>query len=185
MSLLRQPDNLNFASQLNFKFFLSRLPTVEFFIQAVNLPSVNLGVINQPNPFINIPKAGDHITYGPFSIVFKVDELFLNYKELYDWFTGLGFPDSFEQAKAVYGTNPFQQLLKETSGKGAYSDGTLTILNSSMNSIATVTFSDMFPVGLSEITFDTRNPSITYIEATCTFAFRKFSINSSGSLTTF
>lgn len=185
MSLSRQPDNLNFASQLNFRFFISRLPNVEFFVQAVNLPSVNLGVINQPNPFINIPRAGDHITYGPFSIVFKIDELFNNYKELYDWFTALGFPDNFDQAKQVYATDRFQQLLKDTTGKGASSEATLTILNSSMNSIASVTFYDLFPIGLSEVTFDTRNPSVTYIEATCTFAFRKFSINSSGDLTTF
>jgi hypothetical protein len=185
LNATKQPTNLNYLSQLNFKFVINKLPNVNFMIQAVNLPSVQMGVYEQMNPFIKIPRQGDHINYGPFSIVFKIDELMLNYIEIYDWFTAMGFPDSFNQAKQIYSSNSFEQTLKENNGKGSYSDATLTILNSSLNSAVSVNFYDLFPIGLSELTFDTRNQNINYIEATCTFAFRKFDVTPVGNIQRF
>lgn len=184
-TFLRQPANLNYLSPLGFKFFINKTPNVDWMVQAVNIPSIGIGVANQPNPFVNIPRPGDHLQFGPMSIVFKVDEQMINYLELYNWFIGMGFPDNFEQAKSIYGSNVREQIIKDMSGKGAVSDATLTVLNSSMNSVAVVTFYDMFPTGISELTFDSRNVTVNYLESTCTFAYRKFKIEAIGNLSTF
>ena len=184
-AILRQPANLNYLSPLGFKFIIHKTPNVDWMVQAINIPTVTIGLENQQNPFVNIPRPGDHLQFGPMSIVFKVDEQMINYLELYNWFIAMGFPDNFEQSKAVYGSSVYEQKVKDLSGKGVYSDAVLTVLNSSMNSIATVTFYDIFPTGISELTFDSRNTTINYLESTCTFAYRKFKIESIGNLSSF
>lgn len=183
--ILRQPSNLNFLSPLGFKFVIHKTPNVDYMVQAVNVPSVQIGVFNQENPFVRIPRPGDHLNFGPLSIVFKIDERMLNYTELHNWFTAIGFPDNFGQAQSVYGSNYFEQNLKDRTGKGAYSNALLSVLDSNMTAIAAINFYDMFPIGISEITFDSRNPSVNYMEATCTFAYRKYSVEPVGVLTPF
>ena len=42
-SLSRQPTKLDYASPTQFKFNISKLPKVEYFCTAVNVPGVTLG----------------------------------------------------------------------------------------------------------------------------------------------
>ena len=54
-AILEQPENTNFLSPVGFDFKVKKLPTVNYFVQAINVPSVTLGQGNIPTPFINIP----------------------------------------------------------------------------------------------------------------------------------
>ena len=130
-----------------------------------------LGEAQIPTPFIRMPIAGDHINYGDLQLTFKVDENMKNYLELYNWITAIGFPDNFDQHKAV---DP--KYVSYGSGEGVYSDATLMILSSAMNPIHEITFIDAFPVALTDFQFDSRAMDVEYIEATATFRFRKFNI---------
>ena len=183
--ILRQPANLNFLSPLGYKFVINKTPNVDYMVQAVNIPQVGIGVANQETPFVTIPRPGDHLKFGPLSILFKIDENMQNYLELYNWFIGMGFPDSFEQAKAVYGGTINEQLSKDLTGQGAYSDAILTVLDSSMQPKTTVTFYNIFPTGLDQVQFDSRNTTVNYIDCTCTFAYQKFKVDTISNLTTF
>ena len=162
---LRQPPTINFLSPFGFKFVINKIPNVDFLVQATEIPQVAMNAAKMPTPFVEIPFAGDHIQYSPLNIIFKVDEDLINYIELYSWFKGLGFPFNFQEAQEVY---------KE----GAYSDGTLTILNSAMNPCAVVTYYDMFPTGISQLSFDSRNTDVKYVDCTATFLYRSFDIKS-------
>lgn len=166
----------NLLSPTWFKFNISKLPNVNFLVQATEIPEVSMKNAEMPTPFVTIPIPGDHLLYSPLSIVFKVDENLTNYIELYDWLKGLGFPENFDQAKTVY-----KHSTKNLMVDGATSTGTLTILNSDMSSVAVVTFYDLFPVGISRISFDSRNTDIKYIDATATFMYRSFDIKSTNS----
>ena len=42
--LARQPDKLDYASPTQFRFGIHQLPKVEFFVTAVNLPGISLGL---------------------------------------------------------------------------------------------------------------------------------------------
>jgi hypothetical protein len=64
------------------------------------------------------------------------------------------------------------------SGEGIYSDCTLTILSSAMNPNMEITFIDAYPISLADLTFDTREQDVNYLETTATFAYRKFNIAS-------
>ena len=39
----RQPDKMDYASPVQFRFKIAKLPQVEFFIQTVNLAGISIG----------------------------------------------------------------------------------------------------------------------------------------------
>lgn len=168
-----EPTNKNFLSPLGFKFTIKKTPHVNYFVQSVNLPTIQLGDTAVPTPFRRMPIAGDHIDFGDLQITFKVDESMKNYIELFNWIKAIGFPDNFEQHKAV---DP--KFVKYGSGEGVYSDATLVVMSSAMNPIHEIIFTELFPVSLTDFVFDSRNSDVEYIEATATFKFSKFDIKS-------
>jgi hypothetical protein len=173
-----QPTNKNFLSPLGYKFSIKKTPTVNWFVQSVILPSINLNRTFIATPFINLPVAGDHLEFGNLEVTFRVDEDMQNYLELYNWMQGLGFPDNFDQYKniAARTRGPLSGGVDPLTGESVYSDATLLILSSNMNPISEITFIDVFPIGLSQLSFDSRLTDVQYVEATVTFSHRKFNV---------
>jgi hypothetical protein len=159
--------NNNMLSPVGFSFQINRCPNMNFFIQSVVLPGVNLGQLSVPNQFKEVPVPGDHITYGELDVTFKINEDMSNYLEIFNWITALGFPDNYKQYKSI------AEKLTYT-GDSVYSDATLTILTSSMNPAMRIEITDLFPTALSPITVDSRDSSIEYIEATASFRFLNY-----------
>ena len=89
-----------------------------------------------------------------------------NYFEVYDWLIQLGFPDSFTQYTAG----------RVSPADKNYSDGTLMVMSSKHNPNLVVTFEDMFPILLSELSFSYGDSDVETLEATVTFRYKKFSI---------
>lgn len=178
-----QPDNVNFLSPLGFNFAIKKLPKTNYFIQAANVPTVQMGDAEMPTPFVALPVIGDHIRYSEFQISFKVDEDLKNYIELYDWILQIGFPESFAQSKNIYNKQNNVDFLAD----GPYSDATLTILNSAMQPNLDIVFEDCYPTSLSDLQFSVTAPSVDYIECMATFRyklFRIFTIANSGTTDT-
>lgn len=163
------PENKNFLSPLNFRFQIKKCPNVNFFLQNVNLPGMTLVGPEQPNPFVKIPKAGDHIDFDDLMINYKVDEDLQNYLELYNWIRELGFPNNFDEYKSIAGKPVY-------TGLGIVSDMSLIILSSSRNPTHEVVFKDAFPVSISSLIFDSTQPDVQFLEASATFRYRSYSI---------
>lgn len=168
--LARQPINRNFLSQLDFKFILRRAPNVDFFLQRVNLPGINIPPWMGNNPFTKIPYSGEHINFSPLSIEFKVDEDFANYFEIHNWLYGLGFPESFDQ---------FVELVKKPKilGEGVRSDISLIILSSVKKPNLEIVFHECFPTSLSDLVFSTTPADVDYLEALATFQYVWYDVN--------
>ena len=69
-ALNRQPTELDYADPTKFKFTINKLPTVEFFTFAANVPGVTLGDAIFPTPFKAIPIQGDDLTFDNLEITF-------------------------------------------------------------------------------------------------------------------
>jgi len=123
-----------------------------------------------PTPFHNLSLSPDKLEYGDFSISFRVDENMQNYLEIYNWLTGMTFPDNFDQYTNITTRN-------QGDSSGIYSDATLTILNSSMNSNIEIGFEDLIPVSISDIQLDVKSSDINYVEATASFKYKSFTVN--------
>ena len=86
-SLSRQPTKLDYASPTQFKFSIIKLPKVEYFCTAANIPGVSLGgALDQKTPFKDVPLPGDKLTYEPLQMTFLVDENLENFQEIHGWF---------------------------------------------------------------------------------------------------
>lgn len=145
----------NSLSQLNFRLKLYTLPELEMRVQSVVIPGLNLGTIDIPTPFVTIPEPGN-ISYEQLTVNFMVGEDMKDYMEIFNWMVGLGYPD----------------------GLGTYTrkfiDGSVLILNSNQKVLKNVRFTDMYPVSLSDVNFDSTLSEIQYVTATASFRFSRF-----------
>ena len=165
---------------------IHNLPNVSYFCQAANIPEINLPPADQATPLVDIPHPGDKLQFGSLMIRFLIQENMLNYKELYDWLIGLGFPEDRKQYKE-WGTkqnyrfpdiNPQKQ-----QSLGQYSDATLFMLDSNNNPITKITFRDAFPVSLAGLDFEISSGNTDYMVGVAMFRYRDYviDIGSSGS----
>ena len=123
-------------------------------------------------PFTRIPFPGDRVEFQDFIVRFIIDEDMLNFREIFKWMQGLGFPDDFDQFEALKTTDPANQ----GPDSGIKSDATLIVLTGSYTPKIKVSFKDCFPMMLSAVNFDTANEDIMYIQADATFSYRSFDI---------
>ena len=60
----RTPSKFDYASPIQFRFKMTKLPNVEFFIQSANIPAITLGETSMATPLKDIPIPGDKVTYS-------------------------------------------------------------------------------------------------------------------------
>ena len=172
MSVSNQPTNYNFLSPLGYKFLLSRVPNVEYFVQSIQLPDVSLPVAMQSTGFQRIPRPGDKLEFGQLTLSFKVNENLDNYLEIFNWMAALGRPESFAQYKL--NDRPYKDLDEQKDT--VVSNITVTLLSSAMNGNIEFLLRDCFPTSLTNISLDSTMTDVEYVTATATFAVRDFTI---------
>ena len=172
-SWANQITNRNFLSGIGFKFNLGKYPKVDFFCNTARIPEITLATVTQATYLKDIEIPGEKITYGDLTIQFLVDENMENYKIIYDWITGLGFPETAQQFKDKTTDDDGQREMMEQ-----FADGTLRILNSNFNEIAKVKFLDLFPVSLTSLDFDATSTDVNYFTASATFKYTVYQLTS-------
>ena len=185
----RQPSKMDYASPIQFRFKIAKLPLVEFFIQTVNLPGISLGQASIPTPLYDYPVPGDAITYSSLDISFLVDENLNNYKELHDWLLGLGFPSKHQQYADLQATSEDRfpgstkgslvagvEIPAPLSEGGIYSDATLTILNSKNIAKTEIRFQNVFPTVIGSLSYDVKQADVDYIQTQASFSYMNYEI---------
>ena len=167
----KQIQNRNFLSGVAFKFNLAKFPKVDFFSNSARIPELNLELTTQASYLKNIDVPGERLSYGDFTLRFLVDENMENYQSIYDWLTGLGFPET---------TKEFAEIIKDKDGqrdpKEAFCDGTLRILNSNFREVGKVKFNDLFPISLTSLEFDATNTDVQFFTAEATFKYTLYKL---------
>ena len=167
----KQIQNRNFLSGVGFKFNLTKFPKVDFFSNSARIPELNLELTTQASYLKNIDVPGERLSYGDFTLRFLVDENMENYQSIYDWLTGLGFPETTKQ---------FAEIIKDKDGqrdpKEAFCDGTLRILNSNFREVGKVKFNDLFPISLTSLEFDATNTDVQFFTAEATFKYTLYKL---------
>ena len=167
----KQIQNRNFLSGVGFKFNLTKFPKVDFFSNSARIPELNLELTTQASYLKNIDVPGERLSYGEFTLRFLVDENMENYQSIYDWLTGLGFPET---------TKEFAEIIKDKDGqrdpKEAFCDGTLRILNSNFREVGKVKFNDLFPISLTSLEFDATNTDVQFFTAEATFKYTLYKL---------
>jgi hypothetical protein len=164
------PTNINPLSPNGFNFSIQKMPGISFFCQEVNLPGLTLPTIEVLNPLGYTPFAGDIINWDDLSIQFLIDEDMANYRALYDWITGLGFPTDHSQFQdfADSQNNYSGRLMKE------FSDGTLQILGSNNQPVQTIRYADIVITSIGAMTFTSTSTDVNYLIGNATFKYNMF-----------
>lgn len=152
-----------------FGLTFSRIPDVVYFCQKVNIPEIKLPIAKQPTPFITRNVAGSKIEYGLLKISFLVEETLVSWDELHKWMKDIGNETSYDNYKDLNRLNGGFQIGQQKF-PDAYSDATITILNTQNIPTARLNFKDAFPVFLSALDFDATSIETTIVCA-ATFGF--------------
>ena len=148
----KQIENRNFLSPIGFKFSLAKFPKISYFCQTANIPSMNLGIQEQPTPFRSLPLEG-FIEYDPLTLSFLVDEDLQNFVEIYNWIDSivpLSDPELYGSftGTAKSNTNVLQSIANDLN---QYSDITLVINTNKNIANRYIRFHDAFPIALGSI----------------------------------
>lgn len=144
--------NKNFLSPVGFQFSIDRdqFANVEYFCTAVNLPGINLGNVDLGYRGGTFTETGDRLEFSELSITFNVTEDMDNYLEITNW------------------------MHRIVNQKGDFkSDATLLIMNSHNNIAKEVKFNSIFPISISELSFDTAG-DVEYLKATVSFQYTTY-----------
>jgi hypothetical protein len=169
-ALTRTPQNTNLLQPTKFILTFDRLGTTQYFCQSVNLPGVSVGQAPINFPSVTVYSPGNQIAYNNFNITFTVDEELKTWQQLYNWFLSFAAPSGTDERNL---RSDLQNEYKKQNKK-EYSDATLTILSALNNPILRVQFTNMFPVSLSDIQFDTKLSADDIVTADVTFVYESF-----------
>jgi hypothetical protein len=164
--------NYNFLSQLGFKLVIHRLEAIEYLVQKVNLPGLNLGFATRFTPFAQDPRSGD-LTFNDFQISFKFDKELKSYLSIWNWMTALGFPQNFGQYKELMEKNPLFANFEEGE---ITSDITLMVLDNKHIPIFKCVFISCFPIALSDLQLNSTDTDVMYLTADTTFKYTYYTI---------
>ena len=160
----RSPENTNLLQSTKFLLTFDRIRTTQYFCQTVNLPGVSLGEVSRATPFLDMYSPGTKLTYDPLVVEFILDEELQGWKNLYDWFLTMADPDGFEERGGS----------RELQTNKHFSDATLSILSGLNNPLLRIHYTNLFPLSISDIRFDTTQSADTIMTATATFRYQSY-----------
>ena len=156
----KQISNRNYLAPLGFKLELELFNGVDFFCQRVNLPDISMPFTEVPTRFRSFPiVAGGGVEYGDFNVSFIVDEELINWKSIYDWIRTNGVSEG-------HMPTPEPQT----------SSARLLIYSSNYNINHVIAFDNIFPISLTEMTFDATASDVEYFTAQVTFKYTGYNI---------
>ena len=174
------PKTYDYLRPNAFRFSVKDIPNASYTCQSANIPDIQLGYALQPTPFVDVPVIGDKLNFGELAIRFLISEDMSNYLELYRWLVALGFPNDYNQFSTFTKDRPsrFPFVTKQngTSEILAYSDATLTILDSTNTAKVNIIFKSLFPTSLSALDFDIASGSVEYFTAIASFKYTIFEV---------
>ena len=156
----RYPQSINPLLPTYFRFSIARLPKTTYFCQTASLPTVTMGEVLMPTPFVSL-KSPTKLDFDELSITFIVDEQMGNWLEIFNWMRSVTNVENYDEYRA---------------SNTHLSTANLIILNSTKNPKINVTFYDLYPRTLGSIDFTSTLVDPEPFQCTATFAYRNYNI---------
>jgi hypothetical protein len=166
------PANINPLQSNGFLLAIDKLPEISFFCQEATIPDISLPPADMDSPLTLSPIPGEKPSFGDFTVSFLIDEEMKNYRAVYNWIVGMGFPED-----RVQYTNFISGRTNEIATNelvAGYSDGILQILNNNNKPIQSIQFIDLFPTNLQSLVLQSTLSDNQYLVATVSFRYTLF-----------
>lgn len=156
-----EPATNNKLTGNRFQFILTRCPTVTYFCQRANIPSISFGTSTQSNATgVVLKRPGTSYVYEDLQVGFAVDENMKNWLEIYDWMLDIGV--NYKRENERY------------AEKQKTATGYLLVLNSKYTPIIAFKFKNMYPTYLGGVDFDVSLQDAETSIATATFSYSHY-----------
>ena len=171
-----RPTTYDYLKPNGFRLVIQDLPHVSYFCQEVALPGISFGSVTHATPFINYPLVGEKVTFSDLDITFIVSEDMTNYLELYNWMSSIGDFKDYSKLNQFLQQRENKRLGIDKNNKETlkYSVGSLVIINSSNLPKINIKYTEMFPVDLSPVAFNSTVSNIEYLTCRAVFKYRMF-----------
>ena len=184
--LALQPTVFDYATSTQWRISFNRIPKVDWFCTTANIPGITLGEAMYPTPMADMFVTGDKLTFETLNITFIVDEELQNYRELWDWLVGIGFPKNHSQwsselakgsgttlmsSSVATALDPNSRIKATASEAQLYSDATLIVYNSKNIPKLQIEFKDAFPTSISALEYTQEATDVEYFKASATFRY--------------
>ena len=178
-----QPTVYDYASGTQWRLAFNRLPKTTWFCTTANVPGITLGEAQYATPMSDMFITGDKLTFETLNITFIVDEELQNYREVWDWITGIGFPVKHSEWETALtkGDGAVRTFGDPTTFEESnlYSDATLIVYNSKNIPKVNVNFKNMFPTSLSSLEYSQELTDVEYFKASATFRYLYYEFETS------
>ena len=168
-------SNTNLLSPVGFKLTINRqkYANTEYFITNFSIPEITAGEVQMNFRGGISYQTSETRQFGGLSLRFAIDEDMKNFKEIYDWLIGLGYPDNFEQRANL------QSALQQRNEKSGlvYSDGSMIITTAQYQPNILINFIDLYPISIGGLEFSTQSTDIEYLQGSVSFNYRKYTID--------
>lgn len=152
-------QNKNLLQPTKYSLVFPEISDTIYFCQKANLPGVQLDQVSHQTPQLDLYVSGTKLSYNTFDITFLVNEDLTAWTSIYNWMKELANVDqSYKRRQAA-----FKQAI-------------LTIYSNQNNPKMRVTYSNIFPLSVSDLEFDTTLSAEDHIVATATFRYDYFEI---------
>lgn len=160
----RTPENTNLLQPTKFLLTFGRMPATQYFCQEINIPGVSLGEVERATPFLDMYSPGTKLKYDLLDMTFLVDEELQSWKDLYNWFISIADPNGFEK----------RDHNRELQKNKHLSDATLTVLSALNNPVIRIQYTNVFPLTMSDIAFDTKLSADSIVTCRATFRYQSY-----------
>ena len=173
--------NKSILNKNNFRLLIDKVPTVEYYVKSVNIPSITFAEATmQAGVGIDAYFPGDKIEFGTLDVSFLVDEDLQNFKERYDWMDAIvpfRDPSKYKAYTSSSSTNPYEQ--SSNTGNDLLTTSMVTLVVNTNKNIPNkyIRFHDAFPISLGGLSFESGAESET-ISVDASFRFAYYEIES-------
>lgn len=150
-----KPENVNFLQPTKFLLTFSQVSDTTFFCQKVNVPGLQVNELPRQTPNIDLYTAGTRVTYNTLDFTFLVNENLSSWRVIHDWLRDNSINSKYRYKNV---------------------DATLTILSNQNNPKIRIKYSNVFPISLGDLEFDTTLSADNHISSTASFRCDYFNI---------
>jgi len=161
--------NFNYLQPTGFKLVIDRknYPNLEFFCQDFTHAGVIMNTADLGYKKISaIPFIGDKLTYNEMLANIILDEDMKSYIEMHNWMRRNLDTDNVTALDRI----------RNATAVPTVSDITLSILNSSNNTVAQIIYRDSIPTALTDIQFQATSGAESFLTFGASFRFTYFDI---------
>lgn len=150
---MSNPNTYNHLDNVKFKFQIHRCPNVNYWMQSVQLPSMQLEQSTLPGMRRDVPVPGSKVEFETLIVNFIVDQNLDNYYEVYKW---------------------FQQIQVASEISEMVSDCSLHFLDGNNNVNRTIDFVGAYPLLMTELALNSDDSDTVPVTCSVSFNYRYF-----------